>query len=339
MSKSFAAGQTGYWATLAGIAIIIVAAWSMTRAAYYADFDTYVLYLDQLVHFPPANWWFFEVFSNLQLMAIHGFIQSVFPSVIVAHYLLGIQFLILLALTYRPSNAPWQSSVFLFALLGSLLAFVTLRATPAYFLVAIAVQQAREHKPRAWLFFLAALMFHASSALALGPMILLYFVDRLPTRLQMRRPLVPFVGAVAVLGVVGLMAPQISDNLTSTLESVSYLSKYVAYTKSEQPADSVTSINHYIFLVFITFFLSYYLFLTRKRYDKANSYYIVSYIMYAAIFFVATPVAAFRQTPFWLIPLIGSFPWREAGLVGPVNALFVAASAGVFYFQFQQMYV
>lgn len=341
-SPSAADGISGtvlHWIVLVVIGVVIACLSVATKADRFADFDTYVLYVDQLVHFPPDNWYFFEAFSNYWLLSLHWLVGSVYGSVVVAHYALGATFLLFATLTFGGEDPSWKSTLFTFALLGPALAFVTLRATPAYFLVALAVHHAMKGEGRAWLYLFAALMFHASTVLAIGPFVLLYFRDRLPNALRADKPAKMFIVLIALLGIVGVIAPQISNGIISIIKSVSILGKYIAYTEEGFADDHVTSISHYIFLVFVALFTSGFFVFSSAISARINLYILISFCIYFGLFFIASPVAAFRQTPFWLIPMIALYPWDRLGVRSIGTPIFVVLCAGLFSFQFVQVYL
>lgn len=328
-----------YWITLFCIALCLLVIDFNTDSRDYADSDTYLIYLSQLVHFPQSNWYYFEAFSNFYLLFLYWFVGSVDRAIEVAHYLLGVMFLGFMVLAAPPRYTSWQSLLFMSALLGSLLAFVTLRATPSYFLLAIAVRYAMDRNPRTWILLIAAAMFHASAFLAAPPLALLYFRDALPERLKADRPVRLFAVALAFFIVIGVLAPQISKGVMSLFESIPILSKYVVYSVQETSDKQATSINHYIFFAFLAVFLLFFFIFSNEENKKLNEYLLVSFLLYITLFVGVSPVAAVRQAPFWLMPMIPLYPWKRVGLSTITIPLFVVACAGLFYFQFSQVYL
>jgi len=337
--ESSAIAGAAYWITLAAIGACIIGVWLTTAASRFADFDTYVLYLDQLVHFPPINWWYFEALSNFYLLVLHNLTQSVETSIFAAHDLLAVAFVLFMVAAFPPKNSSWASILFLFCLLGPALAFVTLRATPAYFLVAIATLHAMRRDSRGWLYTFIAFLFHASTLLAVVPMLLLYNQDRLPGFLTGKHSLRLLVGLIVLLLPVAILLPQIASSAASLLQSTPYLSKYIAYTDEVLPADHVTSINHYIFLAFVLAYSIVFFWKMNKDASRISIYVMSSLFIYILAFFSLSPVAAFRQAPFFLLPMISLFPWRNIGLKGPMALVFIVACACLFYFQFDQVYI
>ncbi|WP_277984373.1 EpsG family protein [Sphingomonas faeni] len=324
-----------YWMWYGIIAIVIVAISIFTEPTRYADLDAYIYYLDSLVHFPANSWMYFEVFSNIYLLLAHWLTGSVLSAIILSHYILAIIFLILLPKTFPPHRSSWTSLLFMFAMLGPLLAFVTMRATPAYFLIAIGVRQAADRRPNTWLFLLAASLFHISSLLAAVPMILLYFEGKFPDFMRADRSRKFYIFAILIIISIGGILPQVSAELTNVIRSIPVISKYDVYTDTNSTG---TQIGHYIFLAFVAI-LTFTFMLLRGETTKLNIYVMSSFAIYVVLFFSSSPVAAFRQTPFWLMPMIATLPWERLGLNRVTTPIFVLACCGLFAFQFYQIYV
>ena len=224
----------------------------------------------------------------------------------------------------------------MFAVLGPLLAFVTMRATPAYFLVAIGVRHAIERRPSAWLLLVAASLFHISSLLAAVPISLLYFESNLPSVLRSDQSrkfyLIAAVGVIALGGII----PQVSGSVTSLIQSIPAISKYDAYTES---SSSPTQIGHYVFLVFIAILTFGFFALRTEKSGQLSVYVLASFALYVLLFFSSSPVAAFRQAPFWLMPMILTLPWEKLGLNRVTAPAFILVCSGLFAFQFYQIYL
>lgn len=324
-----------YWMCY-GLTVLVIAGIAIfTDPTRYADLDAYIYYLDSLVHFPPSSWIYFEVFSNLYLLSAHWLTGSVMSAIVLAHYGLGIIFLALLPTAFPPHRSPWTSLLFMFAVLGPLLALVTMRATPAYFLIAIGVRHAIERRPSAWLLLIAASLFHISSLLAALPMALLYFESNLPRLLRSDRSKKFYIITAVVILALGGILPQVSGSVTGIIQSIPVISKYEVYTDTNS---SPTQIGHYIFLVFITILTLAFLTVSNEKSRRLNIYVLSSFALYVMLFFSSSPVAAFRQAPFWIMPMIALLPWEALGLRKATAPLFVMACAGLFAFQFSQVY-
>lgn len=332
-----AESQASYWVTYAVIAFVIALFGIFTYPPRYADFDTYVYYLDALVYYPPPSWTYFEVLSNLNLLAAHWITRSVLSGIVFAHYLLGIVFLLAMPMAYPPRRTSWSALLFTFAVLGPLLAFVTLRATPAYFLIAIGVQHAMHRRPIAWLCLAAAAMFHISALLAAPSLALLYFERNLPPFLRSGQSRRYYLTVALVFIGVAAILPQLSGNLNSLVKSIPVLTKYDVYTDVSETA--VTQVGHYIFLAFVVLLTIVFLSFQSEASRKLNVYVLTSFVLYVVLFFATSPVVAFRQTPFWIMPVIATLPWDRLGVRRAAVPAFVAACAVLTMFQFFQVYV
>lgn len=324
-----------YWATYSGIVMAIIGFGLFTNPTRYADFDTYVYYLDALVHFPPDSWMYFEVFSNIYLLSAYWITQSVLSAVVLAHYGLAVIFIVLMAVAFPPRRSSWPVLLLMFAILGPLLAFVTMRATPAYFLVAIAVHFAIDRRPAAWILLLAASLFHISSLLALLPMTLLYFERNLPRLMRSDRSRRYYLGVIAAIVLIAVLLPELSNSLTGLVQAIPVISKYDAYTTI---VSGQTQIGHYLFLAFVSVLTVAFLAVRDRASNRLNVYVLTSFALYVVMFFSASPVAAFRQTPFWIMPMIAVLPLEKLGVNRVVAPIFILACAGLFVFEFQLTY-
>ncbi|RZK32858.1 MAG: hypothetical protein EOO61_16510, partial [Hymenobacter sp.] len=232
-------------------------------------------------------------------------------------------------------RSPWTALLFTFAILGPLLAFVTMRATPAYFLVALGVRYATDRRPTAWLLLIAASLFHISSLLAALPIAILYFEPYLPKILRANKSRKFYIITIAVIFAIGGVLPQISGSVTSLIQSIPLVSKYDVYTDINS---SPTQIGHYIFLAFVTLLTILFLIVKNNESERLSVFVLTSFAIYILLFFSSSPVAAFRQAPFWLMAMIATIPWEKLGIKNSTAVVFVFGCAGLFIFQFTQIY-
>lgn len=329
-------GRPAYWTAYGTIALVVLVISLFTEPSRFGDFEAYVLYLDGLVHFPSPSWMYFEVFSNLYLLGSYWLTQSVFSAVTFAHYLLSIFFVLAMGAAFRPRHTPWPALLFIFAMLGPLLAFVTMRATPAYFLVAVGVRYAVDRRPAAWFFLAAAAMFHISSLLAAPPMALLYFERNLPAMLRSDRSRRYYLLVALTIVAFGAALPQVSSSVTALIQSIPVISKYDAYTES---TSAETQIGHYIFLAFLSMLTVAFMAAQRGVTARLNIFVLASFALYVVMFFSASPIAAFRQAPFWVMPMIAVLSWDRLGFNRATTPLFIMGCIGLFAFQFDQVYL
>jgi ABC-type cobalamin transport system permease subunit len=166
-------------------------------------------------------------------------------------------------------------------------------------------------------------------------MVLLYFEKNLPDFMRADRSRKFYIFAILIIISIGGILPQVSAELTNVIRSIPVISKYDVYTDTNSTG---TQIGHYIFLAFVAM-LTFSFMLLRGETTKLNIYVISSFAIYVVLFFSSSPVAAFRQTPFWLMPMIATLPWKRLGLNRATTPIFVLACCGLFVFQFYQIYV
>lgn len=327
-------GSASYYIALALIIISIVITALLTKTERFGDYDTYTMYIDSLVHFPSFDWLKLEPLSNIYLWFCYWLTLNVIGANNIAHTILLAAFPLLLFISFSPTRTPWPAILAIFGLFGPLLVFVTLRATPAYLLATWAVYEASARRPKAFVLIALALGFHFSSIMAIPPLIILYFRDKLPAWAHFERP-----GIMLLLGfvIVAAAANFLAETALTYISAIPFLSKYVAYSATANE-NIETSVNHYIFLGISTGMLLAFLFLARGEASRLKIYVISSFLIYIALFIAASPVAAFRQTPFWILPLIGTFPWQRYVTSGPVAFLFVLACEAMFVLQINGVY-
>ena len=324
-----------YWIWYGILSFVTFTVAIFTEPTRYADLDTYVYYLDSLVHFPSESSIYFELFSNSYLLTSYWLTKSVLSAVVLAHYFLSVIFVAFLATIFPSNRSPWTALVFTFAILGPLLAFVTMRATPAYFLVAIGVRYAMDRRPSAWLFLIAASLFHISSLLAALPIAILYFEPYLPVILRAKKSSRFYIVTIAMIFAIGGVLPQISGAVTTLIQSIPLVSKYDVYTDINS---SPTQIGHYIFLAFVTMLTILFLTIKDDESDRLSVFVLASFAIYILLFFSSSPVAAFRQAPFWLMAMIAAVPWDKLKIKNSTAVIFIFGCSGLFIFQFTQIY-
>lgn len=329
-------GRTGYFSVYAIIVFTVLFINVLTDAERFADFDNYILYLNGLVHFRPSNWLYFEPLSNIFLLGTHQITRSVFSAMVLAHYVLGLIFVFGILIALPPRRASWHALLFAFAMLGPLLAFVTIRATPAYFLVALSVRFASGRRPIAWICLIAASLFHISALLAVIPVALLYFERNMPAMMRSDRSRRYYMFVMLAIVAIGAVIPAMSESIASLLQSIPLLSKYDIYTESSETG---TQIGHYIFLAFVSAITFLFITFNEKSKRELNIYTLVSFAIYIILFFGTSPVAAFRQAPLWMLPMIATISWDRIGVKPATAPIFVLGCAGLFGFQFMLVYI
>lgn len=306
----------------------------------FADFYSYIDYLGDIVTFPDLASLLLEPFSKLELLFLYRLTGSVDLAVVIAHYLLGAVYILLLSFLVRAQltqgrRVGWQAVLIIFCLVGPLLAFVTIRATPAYLLASTAVLRTGRSRSNIGLFVLGSLV-HLSALFAAAALGGAYLYTRFFGTKSRRWPLLilAFVGAVALVK----FGQTVSDLATTATSSIPILARYAAYTY-ESSSQLEIGANHYIYMTFMVLCVAGYSLYNSEATIRLTPYIISSFVIYVALFFFLSPVAAFRQTPFWLIPMMITFPWENISLKGASAPFILIFSVGIFIFQMQSVYV
>lgn len=330
-----------YIIALAGIVATLIIVDLLLAPSRFSDYDTYLFYLDGIWYFPDGTSLWVEPLSRLFLLGARAATTTSDGAVALAHYALAAIFAGGLALLAPPKRGNWQAALVAFAITGPLLALVTVRATPAYLLVALAVIQADRRPSRSALLMGLALLFHVSAALAVGPWLLLLLRRHLPVAVRAERP-GPLVAAGIIAAIAFYYFGQLAVSvMLSAVDAFPALSKYVAYSAEYGPQTKIAqeiSISHYIFLTFAVSYTGAFLVFRTPESVRFNLYVIASFLIYITLFFALSPVAAFRQACFYLLPMTVLFPWRRVGVVAPLAPLFMLATLGFFTFQLSQVY-
>jgi hypothetical protein len=333
-----------YATVCALIAAAIVLVHVLVNQQNFSDAEAYLYYIDELKFFPDSGWWHFEPFAKSALLVLRDTTGNTETTVAIAHWLIGGVFLAGAVAAFPPRQANWRGLLATFALFGPQLAFVTIRATPAYMIANVAVLQAVRGQYRAFFFAGLAMMFHISAVLALVPILLLFGQSRFPQLRWLEKPRNLFwaLGLLSVIFV--LLGSRVFELTRALFDSIPFLNKYLIFTMGSTDAGGAAgtagyAIGHFILLVCISAFVLAYLLLGNAVTRRTGGFVVVSYLIYVLSFFGFSPIAAFRQTPFWAIPAFSLFPWRTIAWRGGGNVPFLLGVAGVFAFQLSRVIV
>ena len=322
-------------------AAIIVVVDSIIFPSRFFDYDTYLFYIDSIWYFPSATPVYMEPLSRLYLYVARGASDTTDTALNASHYLLGAVYLLGIFALLRKRPDGWQALLVTFAITGPLLALVTVRATPAYLLVALAVITADSRPLRSALFMALALCFHVSTGLTVAPWALLLLRARLPEVLRVERP-APLILAGLVFALIFVYFGQtLVSALLSLVEGIPFLNKYLAYSQdfaTQHGGIRETSVSHYIFFVFSIGYSALYFLVADEEAKKINLYIVASLLIYVTMFFGLSPVAALRQACFWQLPMTVMLPWRRLGITAPLAPFLMVGSLGFFLFQLGQVY-
>jgi EpsG family len=311
----------------------------------FADYFSYIELIDKYYYYRDDNWFFFEPASTLIFILLKHFFQSTELAADAAHYLLGIFYVALLIKIATEYRADWRSILLSFCVFGSLMAFVTIRATPAYLFVSIALLETLRGRYRALLYVFLGALFHMSAILALFPIIL--------SLMQNKNTFFSWVynagirsllNIFALFAVVSVLQSYFQEFIYNFVNNVPILSRYLVYVYSSD-ANSVAvsvsakgpSIFHFIYLVLCSLFVLMFISNKSDLCRKSRIYVFSSYIIFILMQF--SPVTAFRQSVFWMLPAIFVFPWASytAGKFGAYPLLIGAV--GIFFYQLSTLFV
>jgi hypothetical protein len=308
----------------------------------FADYYQYLVITDGLVYFYSGSWIGFEAGSNLILLGLRFITGDTITAVNLAHYLLGATYIYLYFLIARDEQVGWRGVLISFALYGSLLAFVTIRATPAYLLVVIAALRATRGQTSAIWLALAATLFHVSAVLAVPPIIIGVAQNRLRALdwvTHSTRALVIVVASAMLL--FGLLQAAFANALNVAIEAIPFLGKYVVYTAALDPlrdrgGAGSASINHLIYAVTVSLLVLAAMIMPEERCRRLRAYALTSYAIFLLLQF--SPITAYRQSQFWTIPLILVFPWHRFVPAGFRSIILIVACLAFFAFTAQGVY-
>jgi len=299
----------------------------------FADYDQYLVLTDGLYYFANRKWLDLEIGSNLLFLGLRILTGNTIRAVNLAHYLLGAAYIYFTFRLAHRGDVKWRGLMITFVLYGSLLAFVTIRATPAYMLVTLGVLDVIRGRKRGIVLTLAASLFHVSAVLALPPILLGYLQTRWKALYWIERS-TRAVAAAAVLLIVlfaGLRT-LFASALASVVSLVPFLNKYDVYTAGLDPNNAAqgggSSIVHLIYAVVMSAFMLTFVLMPDERCRKMRLYVIASYVIFLLLEFA--PVTAFRQSQFWAIPAMLVFPWHRFIPSGFRAAAFAGACAVMF---------
>lgn len=311
----------------------------------FADYYSYIELTDKYYYLRDEDWFLFEPISTSLFIALKYIFVSTEISVNVAHYLLGAIYLIFISYLSLKFKADWRSVLICFCVFGPFMAFITIRATPAYFLVVLGFIESLRGKTKAFLYIFVAALFHMSAILALVPLALSLLQNRSATFSWIyaagKRSFLMVLFISLLIGTLQLFFQELIYNAVNSIPIMSRYLVYVysAYSDTAAAGGSSTesSIFHTVYLAFCTIFVGILISSSNDVCKKSRLYIISSYAVFILLQF--SPVTAFRQSVFWMVPAIFIFPWSAYTLhrLGAFP-LFITALA-VFIYQMSALFV
>lgn len=268
----------------------------------FADFASYVELVGQLKSSdtlevfalePLSKLW---LYSTASLVAEHG-------AVTIVSYLNTLIFAVLFCRLVIRKERNVTALILLVGLYVPLMAFVALRAMPAYLIVALAVEKIWEKNTKAGVgLCLLASMFHFSALLILVPLLLSGLRkhknasdDISPQRRAFLALLVFLASAIITFGVPKFFG-NFSDGLIS---SESMLSRYSAYLMAENAGSS----SHLVYFYFVSAIVGIFMFQAKNSQERI---FAASSMLLFSVLSIS-PVAAYRYSLYFVIPILLNF--------------------------------
>jgi hypothetical protein len=330
-----------YWAIFL-ITLFVVSVRLLKAPEEFADFNGYIYLLDYMIVSKISVWEFGDPLSWGILSLLRSYSGDSYSSVVLGNYYLSLIYVAFTLYAIKTYNISWQAVVMIFATFGPILAFVTIRATPAYFIVLFAALEANKGNIRAIPLCLLAALFHSSALLALLPLI--------ASLAQIKVPMVDRAfRAKATAIIIGLLivAPLIlfRNNMIEltrfALDSLGgAFSRFAIYIKDGQTiaaADAGGSTFQQIYFSLSSLALLLFIFFGGKFVGSLQGYLITSYGIF--VFMFSDPPSAFRQSLFWMIPLMVVFPWQKFSLRGLGTSFIVPIAIILFWFGFSEVLI
>lgn len=321
------------------IALVIAGAHLFYTGFDFADHYSYLDYTDRVAYFDDKASLLLEPLSKGLLLFLKEVTGSTENGVGAAHYVIGLVFYLGMLAMFPRREANWRGMLLTFAIYGPQLAFVTLRATPAYMLTGLGtVMLLRRQRNGPWLVG-SALLFHVSAVLAWPPLVALAVGQRTTWLDWLQRPRNIGIAAAVLLLLFATAGGIIVNAATAVFSAIPYLAKYLFFLRESDTGVDLSRfpLAHFIFLAALTGFTGLVLLVDDVRMRRARIYVTTSFAVYLFIFLILSPIAAFRQTPFWMLPALAIFPWQRVGWRGPPGLLFLAGTVVIFLFQFSRV--
>lgn len=302
----------------------------------FGDYGAYLLLLDSYARNPLFDWWRDEPASWGPMLFFRYLAGTTHGGLVIANWYLSAWYVAALYMLNRRYRIDWEGTGILLLAFGALLAFVTIRATPAYFLICFAAfEAARGRTLPALALAVVACLFHLSAALAVPGIVIallqprLKFIDR-----ALRSRVLLFVVGFGIVIPFILLQSILGNALQSVVSSVPLLDRFTVYLQGDtsQGAGPTRSIFHLIYSGIVTVSLVGYLVVAKDASNQLKTFLIVCFGVY--LFLSFSPVSAYRFSIFFVMPLLLSFPWRRIALGGVTPVAVAIVSVVVFVTSF-----
>ncbi len=329
--------QSQILALISCLAAILVA-----RVVYLpnqlADYDVYTVIVDNIYYGMGRSFYDVEIGNTILFLWTRSIVGNTLNTVDILNYLLTIFYcasIILLARLYR---SEWPGIVFAVAVFGPLLAFVTVRATPAYMAMAFAVVLAYRGQWATFALIAVASLFHSSAAIGALPVLVLFLQRRFGLFRWLNRSTPTFLIGGGLLAFVSILfQQQFSDLMLFVISALGISDKYLTYLSSMQTSTNASSMIDPIsvydraYSAIAAAIALAAMLQKNQRSVELRGYVLSSFVIFVALTF--SPVAAFRQSIYWLLPVMLVFPWRQSGFRGGVLIAVPLVALAIFLFQ------
>lgn len=304
------------------IAGMVLAVRAFTSPWNFPDFDTYLLVSDTLAFQPLRDNLIFEPLSTGFILSLRYLTGNSLDGLIAAHWVLSAIFVIGFYKVMAASQQDWRAALVTVGLYGSLLAFVTVRATPAYLLVWLAAIYASQGRISSLLLALTAIGFHSSAALAIPAILVCYLQQKNRIFASFWRNNILIGSTVALIAVLfSLSYLVLVDYLYTVINLLGpFLGKYMVYVSAfegnegSSQATSDSAVFHLGYLIGASLLTIAFIAAQGEGAKRLRSYVILSFFVF--VFLSASPVSAYRQSLFWTVPAILYLPWRRFSVSG-----------------------
>lgn len=327
-----------WWLTMLLISFVTLTLRIALPAESFADFLTYVEVAQDIAGSTFQSLWPLEPLSRGTLLFAERTLGSAETAALVAHWINSGVFLVGLALVTARYKNDWHGLLVVWGLYGALLGFVTLRATPAYFLVAYAVTRLINKPTQGALVITVAAGFHASALLMFIPWLFSTLTTKTTILARadgdtLGRVCFVLAGIACYLMVSGGI--QSAELLVTLLSSNDATAKFSTYAEFAAAGENLQSLGHRAYFVLLTAIALVGALSKHAETRRIWPFVASAYVMTALA--AASPVVSFRLSLFWTIPLLLSFPWshwmvssiRSAGVTVASLSLYIAGLLGV----------
>jgi len=163
--------------------------------------------------------------------------------------------------------------------------------------------------------------------------------DRLHWIQRATTPIV--VGGLVYLALFVFFKGAVTTLLDGILSGIPFLNKYIIYTSAE-PAqsgiaiDKSSSQSHLAYAVAVSTFTFSCFFVKSEKIVAFRPYILFSYAIFQIL--EVSPITAYRQSLFWLIPVALVYPWDKFAKGPMSNAALAAGSFAVFIYSAHTVY-